>query len=137
MKRGVKLILRHLTTSDKFHSILKDGVLKGSNNLRNTHNGHVSFEEFNREKDERAFVKGFALTKGVRESEVIQLLFDGTKMVQMGIEIRDSFINGTKDSKIELGYFISDEELESVGDYRFVFGEVPLDFLLEQPKMDF
>jgi hypothetical protein len=73
------LILRHLTTRDKIDSIIKDGVLKGSNNLRQTHKGHVSFELFNEENDQLTFVKGFALAKGIKESEVVQFYSMGRK----------------------------------------------------------
>ncbi|MGG0789881.1 hypothetical protein ABE132_14485 [Peribacillus simplex] len=128
------MILRHLTTQDFIQSIMKDGFLRGSNNLRGIHNGHVSFELFNSKKDEKVFIKGFAKAKGISENTVVQLLFDGTKMIENGIEVRDAFITGSTDRKIELGYYLNESELESVGDYRYVFGNVPLKFLIESPK---
>ncbi|WP_249594316.1 hypothetical protein [Peribacillus frigoritolerans] len=128
------MILRHLTTKELFEKILKDGFLKGSENLRPTHKGHVSFELYNPEKDPLAFIRAFSKAKGIPETSVVELLFDGTKMIENGIEVRETFINGVKDKKIELGYYVDETELESIGDYRFVFGNVSLEFLIDAPK---
>jgi hypothetical protein len=58
-------------------------------------------------------------------------------MIEKGIEIRDAFKNGVKDTKVELEYYLSEKEMQSVGDYRFVYGEVSLEFLVEEPKMNY
>ena len=132
------MILRHLTTIDKVPSIVKDGFLKGSNNMRITHKDHVSFELFNPEKDKNAFIKAYSLAKGVSIDNVVELFFDAEMMRNAGIEIRDSFINGVKDSKIELTLYpeVTKDDYESIGEYHFVYRNVSLEFLTAKSKQD-
>lgn len=132
------MILRHLTDKRNIESILKDGFLKGSDNLRATHNNHVSFEIFNPYRERNSFIKAYALAKGIEASSVIELLFDAEKMTNAGIEIRDCYINGIKDTNIELSLYpeVTDEDLKSIGEYRFVHGNVSLEFLAEQTKRE-
>lgn len=132
------MILRHLTTVEKIASILNDGFLRGSNNMRTAHQDHVSFEIFNPNKERTAFIKAYSLAKGVNVNNVVELFFHAEKMIGAGIEIRNSFINGIKDSKIELSLYpeVTEDDLKSIGDYCFVYGKVPLKFLTEQTKRD-
>lgn len=132
------MILRHLTTIEKIESILSDGFLRGSNNMRTAHKGHVSFEVFNPNCERTAFVKAFSVAKKVNLKDVVELFFDAEKMKSAGIEIRNSFINGKKDTKVELSIFpeVTESDFKSIGDYCFVYGEVSLDFLTEQTKRE-
>lgn len=132
------MILRHLTTIDKIASILNDGFLRGSNNMRAAHQDHVSFEIFNPNNDRFAFIKAYSLAKGANINNVVELFFDKEKMVNAGIEIRDSFINGKKDNKIELSLYpeVTEDDFKSIGDYCFVYDKVPLEYLIEQSKRD-
>lgn len=132
------MILRHLTTVEDITSILSDGFLRGSNNMRTAHQDHVSFEIFNPHNDRKAFIKAYSVAKGVNVNNVVELFFDAKKMVGAGIEIRDTFINGIKDSKIELSLYpeVTEDDLKSIGDYCFVYGKVPLNFLTEQTKRE-
>ncbi|MCM3742938.1 hypothetical protein M3193_02170 [Sporosarcina luteola] len=124
------MILRHLTTKDKYKEILKAGCLIGSNNMRKDHKGYVSFELFNQSFEEMEFKKVFAVAKNTSVENVVQLLFDGNQMQADGIEILENFKNGIKHSKVELTLYPIDFDINQIGEYRFVYGNVSLEYLI-------
>lgn len=131
------MILRHITKKECLSSIINDNCLKGSNNLRKRHEGYVSFENFNPNYDRSVLLCGIANAKNVAPSELVELFFDEKKIIKSGLKVSETFLDGTRDSKTELTYYgISKEELSSVGDYRYVYGRVSLDFLTDESKKE-
>lgn len=130
------MILRHLTTKDKIQLIKRDGFLRGSDNLRKTHKDHVSFELFDTQQDRNAFIRAYATVRDIDIKEVVELFFDGDRMMEDGYTVMDRFISGKKDTKVELSIHpsISKDDYEAIGEYRFVYGRVPLEFLTEESK---
>ncbi len=80
----------------------------------------------------------YTVAKEVNLNDVVELFFDAEKMISAGIEIRNSFINGVKDTKVELSLYpeVTESDFKSIGDYCFVYGEVSLEFLTEQTKRE-
>ncbi|MED2615411.1 hypothetical protein COF41_29890 [Bacillus toyonensis] len=132
------MILRHLTTRDKIFSIVEERILRGSDNLRKAHKGFVSFELFNPNVDRDAFKRIYLQVKpgNFDFEDIVELLFDGNRMVENGIEIVDCFTEGRKDTKSELSIVpgINQADLEVMGDYQFVYGDVSLDYLTDESK---
>ncbi|MFU2033194.1 hypothetical protein CN582_16140 [Bacillus wiedmannii] len=133
------MILRHLTTIDAVPLILQDGFLKGSNNSRPLHTGHVSFVLFNPEMDRTVYKEAFAQVKNVDIEDVFELFFDGREMMEQGIIVSETFICGNKDSKCELFEPFTRvplERINEIGDYRYVYGNVSLNFLKDECRRE-
>lgn len=126
---GINLILRHITQKKHLKSIFEDGFLDAEKTLRNfgEDSNYISFE-LNPESDVLfklyPKLKSSSLIVNVKDGEQFELLFDGEKMIEDGIEIKKNF-GGMSKKELEIlidnpEYNLSREEWESIGKYVFV-----------------
>lgn len=128
-------MLRHITQKKFLPSIISDNYLKGSDNLRKRHKGYVSFEAYDPSCNRSILVNALADAKNVKQDEMVELFFDDKKMIDHGLNVSETFNDGLYDNKIEVTYHgVSEVDLKHVGDYRYVFGTVSLEFLTDDSR---
>ncbi|CEG25676.1 hypothetical protein [Bacillus sp. B-jedd] len=141
------MILRHITLSINIPSILEDGYLKPANKPGCMDHDCVSFEVYN---GSNAFIKCCMHEEGLDEEDIVPLYFDSNKMNEDGYypvekvyekaySKKELEVNIKKEvfhkefGMISIG-IITQEEYDSIGEYRFVKGKVPLKYLTEESK---
>lgn len=131
------MILRHITNRKSLNNIIAEGCLNPQHNRRKHDRGFVSFEL---NPVSNFLVDNFHILKNWSSADTFELLFDGNKLEEHGYEIVDNIegirFNKLSDVGMGLNGHISftDEDLEGIGDCRFIKGTVPLEFLIEDTK---
>jgi hypothetical protein len=134
-KENDEMILRHTTHKDNLSKIVEEGCLNGKYFEREKDIQHVSFEL---NPQNNVLTDNFYRMKNKgNQQDYFFLEFDGQRLIDAGYAILDK-IGEQKFSKVEITFILKDlttEEYEGIGNYRFVHGEVPLEFLTEESKM--
>ncbi|MDF9495168.1 hypothetical protein P5772_22100 [Bacillus cereus] len=142
------MILRHVTSKQNLSSILEDGYLKPTSNPGKPDHECVSFEIYN---GSVALIKCLLEQKSLKEDEIISLFFDGNMMTEEGLPpVRNVHASAYSKSELQVyipkvvnhpdvgpmkvGGLLTQDEYDSIGDYRFVQGNVPLKYLTSETK---
>ncbi|MDU4589933.1 hypothetical protein [Clostridium sp.] len=132
------MILRHVTLKKNLKQIYEDGCLDSTKTLRkrSSDKDYVSFEL---EPSSDVLVRIFPMLKSnlistVHDGEQFELLFDGEKMLEDGIQLER-----VNQSKIQLKAYqengeITQEEYYSIGEFVLIKGKVSLKYLTDISK---
>jgi hypothetical protein len=133
------MILRHVTLKRRIPSIIESNALNAEAFIIRTRSNDGSYNAFEVNPTSDVLVRIFPIIKSnpiesFSEEDIFELSFDGDRMFADGLILEDMNQN-----KVQLWYLVTEgvlteEEFLSLGEFKFIRGEVSLEYLTNECK---